>query len=45
LIKACSEAERLDQPLIHRPFCPDKAILARFSGSVANAHDQRSQAP
>jgi hypothetical protein len=43
LIKACSEAERLDQPLINRPFCPDKAILAGFSGSFANAHYQRSQ--
>jgi hypothetical protein len=43
LIKACSAAERLDQPLINRPFCPHKLILAWFSGSFANAHYQRSQ--
>jgi hypothetical protein len=28
--------------LIHRPFCPDKAIWAWFSGSFANAYYQRS---
>jgi hypothetical protein len=42
LIKSRSAAERLDQPLIHRPFCPDKLILAWFSGSFANAHYQHS---
>jgi hypothetical protein len=31
------------QPLINRPFCPDKVILVGFSGSFANTHDQRSQ--
>jgi hypothetical protein len=29
--------------LINKPFCPDKAILAWFSGNFANAHYQRSQ--
>jgi hypothetical protein len=33
------------EPLINRPFCPDKLILAGFSGSFANAQYQRSQAP
>jgi hypothetical protein len=31
--------------LINMTVCPDKAILAWFSGSFANAHYQRSQAP
>jgi hypothetical protein len=31
------------EPLINRPFCPDKAILAGFSGSFANAYYQCSQ--
>src|SRR4051812_43051769 len=26
---------RAAEPLIHRPFCPDRAILEGFSGSVA----------
>jgi hypothetical protein len=26
-----------------RPICPDKAILAWFSGGFAKAHDQRPQ--
>jgi hypothetical protein len=35
LIKSRSAAERLDQPLINRLFCPDNAILTGFSGSFA----------
>jgi hypothetical protein len=31
------------QPLINKPFYPDKAILAWFSGSFANTQYQRSQ--
>jgi hypothetical protein len=31
------------EPLIHRPFRPDKAAAAGLSGRFANTHDQRSQ--
>jgi hypothetical protein len=31
------------EPLINKSFCPDKVILAWFSGSFANAHYQRLQ--
>jgi hypothetical protein len=38
-----SNYRKAAQPLINRPFCPDKAILAGFSGNFANAHYQCSQ--
>src|SRR5437773_9833608 len=31
------------EPLIHRPLCPDSAILTRFSSSLPDTHYQRSQ--
>jgi hypothetical protein len=37
LIKSCSEAERLDQPLIIGQIRPDILILAHFSGYLTSA--------